>query len=232
MLEQHLGQMQNDLSITNMKLNIQKQAIMGIIIGSIAIIILLAVGAYITFRFSSRVRSKISFISGVIDNLRSRLGETLSHIPLGNAFRRLLPLPLKMLMKEERKKKPTIKRPKFKGLKRMNRKCKREEPTMRWSDLHRDTLRDTQLTSGSHTYVTLEGSRAPQPQPRALYPNVDHLMTNLKTIDRDIENRERKIHSYQFNTLKKLDNDNMSVTARGSVASDLDQYESKENHQQ
>jgi hypothetical protein len=114
----------------------------------------------------------------------------------------------------------------------MNRKCKREEPTMRWSDLHRDTLRDTQLTSGSHTYVTLEGSRAPQPQPRALYPNVDHLMTNLKTIDRDIENRERKIHSYQFNTLKKLDNDNMSVTARGSVASDLDQYESKENHQQ
>ncbi len=97
LLEQHLGQMQNDLSITNMKLNIQKQAIMGIIIGSIAIIILLAVGAYITYRFSGRVRSKISFISGVIDNLRSRLGETLSHIPLGNAFRRLLPLPLKML---------------------------------------------------------------------------------------------------------------------------------------
>ena len=232
MLEQHLGQMQNDLSITNMKLNIQKQAIMGIIIGSIAIIILLAVGAYITFRFSSRIRSKISFISGVIDNLRSRLGETLSHIPLGNAFRRLLPLPLKMLMKEERKKKPTVKRPRFKGLRRMNRKCKREEPTMRWSDLHRDTLRDTQLTSGSHTYVTLEGSRAPQPQPRALYPNVDHLMTNLKTIDREIENSERKIHNYQFSTLKRLDNDNMSVTARGSAASDLDQYEPKRDHQQ
>jgi len=34
--------------------------------------------------------------------------------------------------------------------------------------------------------------------------------------------------------LRKLDNDNTSVTARGSVASDLDQYqyESKENHQQ
>ncbi len=47
MLEQHLGQMQNDLSITNMKLNVQKQAIMGIIIGSIAIITLLVVGAYI-----------------------------------------------------------------------------------------------------------------------------------------------------------------------------------------
>ncbi len=57
-------------------------------------------------------------------------------------------------------------------------------------------------------------------------------MTNLKTIDRDFENRERKIHNYQFNTLKKLDNDNMSVTARGSVASDLDQYESKGDHQQ
>jgi hypothetical protein len=103
---------------------------------------------------------------------------------------------------------------------------------MRWSDLHRDTLRDTQLASGSHTYVTIEASRIPQPQPRTLYPNVDHLMTNLKTLDRDIESRERKIHNYQFSTLKKLDNDNMSVTARGSVASDLDQYESKEDHQQ
>ena len=56
-------------------------------------------------------------------------------------------------------------------------------------------------------------------------------MTNLKTIDRNIENREGKIHSYQLNTLKKLDNDNMSVTARGSIASDLDQYESKGDHQ-
>ncbi len=155
MLEQHLGQMQNDLSITNMKLNIQKQAIMGIIIGSIAIIILLTVGAYTTFMFSSRVRDKISFISGVIDNLRNRLGETFSHIPLGNAFRRLLPLPLKMLMKEERKKKPTVKRPRFKGLRRMNRRCKKEEPTMRWSDLHRDTLRDNLSLNLEHSILML-----------------------------------------------------------------------------
>jgi hypothetical protein len=89
---------------------------------------------------------------------------------------------------------------------------------MRWSDLHRDTVRDTQLTPNSHTYVTLESLRVPQPQPRTLYPNVNHLMTDLKTVNREVDNRRR------------LENDNMSITARGSVASDLDQYDSSKTH--
>jgi hypothetical protein len=101
---------------------------------------------------------------------------------------------------------------------------------MRWSDLHRDTFRDTQLTPGSHTYVTLESLRVPQPQPRTLYPNVDHLMTDLRTVDREVENLEKEVHKYNFNTLRRLENDTTSITARGSVASDLDQYESSKNH--
>jgi len=234
MLEQHLGQMQNDLSITNMKLNVQRQAIMGVIICSLAIIIILIVGAYISFSFSSRVRGKIGFIWGIIENLRNRIEEHLPHLPFRNTFRRLLPMPLKMLMREEKKKekaeKLTAKRPRFKGLRCLNKKYRKEEPTMRWSDLHRDTLRDAQLASGSHTYVTLEGSRVPQPQPRTLYPKVDHLMSDLKTVGRDVENCEREVHRHQFNNLKRLDMDSISITARGSVASDLDQYDPKENH--
>ena len=63
-------------------------------------------------------------------------------------------------------------------------------------------------------------------------PNVDHLMTDLKKVNREVDNREKEMPRFNFNTLRRLENDNMSITARGSVASDLDQYESKENHQQ
>jgi hypothetical protein len=101
---------------------------------------------------------------------------------------------------------------------------------MRWSDLHRDTVRDTQLAPNSHTYVTLESLRVPQPQPRTLYPNVDHLMTDLKTVNREVDNREKEMPRFNFSTLRRLENDNMSITARGSVASDLDQYDSSKTH--
>jgi len=55
-------------------------------------------------------------------------------------------------------------------------------------------------------------------------------MTDLRTVDREVENLEKEVHKYNFNTLRRLENDTTSITARGSVASDLDQYESSKNH--
>ena len=236
MLEQHLGQMQNDLSVTNVKLKIQETAIITIIATTFATIIIIIIAAYLTYRFSSRVRERMKFIWGIIDNLRNRVEDILPHIPFRNTFRKLLPIPLKMFIKEEKRKEKSekemqmIERPRLRAIRRFTRRKRKEEPTMRWSDLHRDTVRDTQLTPNSHTYVTLESLRVPQPQPRTLYPNVDHLMTDLKTVNREVDNREKEMPRFNFSTLRRLENDNMSITARGSVASDLDQYDSSKTH--
>jgi len=65
MLEQHLGQMQNDLSITNVRLKIQETAIITIVVTSFATIIVLIIATYLAYKFSSRVREKIRFIWGI-----------------------------------------------------------------------------------------------------------------------------------------------------------------------
>jgi hypothetical protein len=55
-------------------------------------------------------------------------------------------------------------------------------------------------------------------------------MTDLKTVNREVDNREKEMPRFNFSTLRRLENDNMSITARGSVASDLDQYDSSKTH--
>jgi hypothetical protein len=101
------------------------------------------------------------------------------------------------------KKKPRLRA--FRYLVKKDRK-KMEEPNMRWSDLHRNTLREVTVPQApSHTYVSLERFKIPQPQPRTLYPQVDHLMTNLKTVSQDVEDREKETYKYDYNTMRRLD---------------------------
>jgi hypothetical protein len=177
MLEQHLGQMQSDLSVTNVRLQTQERAIVTTVVISFVTIIILIIAAYLTYRFSGRVRERIKFIWGVMDNLKSRIEEHLPHIPFRNTIRRLLLVPLKMLIASEKKKEKSerssqiVKRPRLRAIRHMVRKDRRrDEPSIRWSDLHRDTVRENQAALGSHTYVTLEGLRMPQPQTRYIIP--------------------------------------------------------------
>jgi hypothetical protein len=103
---------------------------------------------------------------------------------------------------------------------------------MRWSDLHRNTLREATVPqASSHAYVSLERFRIPQPQPRTLYPQVDQLMGDLKTVSQEVENREKEAQKYDYNSMRRLDRDLTSVRAEGSVVSDLDQYDVEKNNQ-
>jgi hypothetical protein len=244
MLQQHLGEIQEELTITNVKLKIQETTMITTVCISIIIIIILLIAAYLAYRFSSKIRERIKFMWGIVDNIRKRLGEQASRIPFSNTFRQMLPTPLKTMIKSERQQRktekfltreiPTMeKKPKlraFRYLIKKNRK-KMEEPNIRWSDLHRNTLRETAVPQApSHTYVSLERFKIPQPQPRTLYPQMDHLMTNLKTVSQDIENREKETYKCDYNTMRRLDRDLTSVRAEGSIISDIDQYDIEKNN--
>jgi hypothetical protein len=244
MLQQHLGQIQEDLVVTNVKLQAQETTVITTVCISIAIVIILIVAIIIAIKFSGKIKERLKFVWGVVDNIRRRLGEQFNKIPFSGALRHLMPIPLKMMIKSEKQQKKTEKflnkeipsvgkKPRlraFRYLIKKNRKG-REEPHMRWSELHRNTLRETTVPqASSHAYVSLERFRIPQPQPRTLYPQVDQLMGDLKTVSQEVENREKEAQKYDYNSMRRLDRDLTSVRAEGSVISDIDQYDVEKNN--
>jgi hypothetical protein len=67
---------------------------------------------------------------GHLDNLRNQVEDILPHIPFRNTFRKLLPMPLKKFIKEEKRKEESekemqiVKRPRLRAIRRFTKKIK------------------------------------------------------------------------------------------------------------
>ncbi len=81
MLQQHLGQIQEELSVTNVKLQIQETTMITTVCVSVVIILVLLIATYLAYRFSGKMRERIKFMLEVVDNIRRRLREQVSTIP-------------------------------------------------------------------------------------------------------------------------------------------------------
>jgi len=142
LLEQHLGKVQDGLSVTNVKLDQHKRALivnLAIMLGTILIVVL---AAYISYRLSARLRDRLKFVWQVIENIRTRMSDMVTAIPFGNTMVKLLPIPLKKLVQKATKKKsrnfdannqPRVgKRQKLKALKRFDKLRRKHESNVRW----------------------------------------------------------------------------------------------------
>ena len=107
MLQQHLGQIQEELSVTNVKLQIQETTMITTVCVSVVIILVLLIATYLAYRFSGKMRERIKFMWEVVDNIRRRLGEQVSRIRFSNTLRQMLPISLKMMIKSEKQQNKT-----------------------------------------------------------------------------------------------------------------------------
>jgi len=79
----------------------------------------------------------------------------------------------------------------------------------------------------SNAYITVEASRFPQARPRTLYPTED-VLNEIKILNQEVEGRDREVRRHNFNSLRKIDGDIMSITARGSMDSEINHYDSND----
>ena len=233
MLEQHLGTMQEELSFTNVKLKHQETAIFSVIASIIATIIVLVIIAYLTYRFSSKVREKIRFILGVLNNVKEKIEKKLPSLgPIETFGKMLVPLPLKVAAatvkrilpepKRDPKPPPVAPRPKPRAVDHIRNMRKKEiVPEHDWRSLQRDR-RQKRNDYSSHTYVSLDRVKGANMRP--IYPNVDHLVNELKQIHAKSEAREDELARYNLGHLRKVDCDHYSITAEGSDHSDEIRY--------
>jgi len=237
LLEQHLGKVQDGLSVTNVKLDQHKRALivnLAIMLGTILIVVL---AAYISYRLSARLRDRLKFVWQVIENIRTRMSDMVTAIPFGNTMVKLLPIPLKKLVQKATKKKsrnfdannqPRVgKRQKLKALKRFDKLRRKHESNVRWESNPRIVYPERNMPEESNAYITVEASRFPQARPRTLYPTED-VLNEIKILNQEVEGRDREVRRHNFNSLRKIDGDIMSITARGSMDSEINHYDSND----
>jgi hypothetical protein len=144
----------------------------------------------------------------------------------------LVPLPLKVAAatvkrillepKRDPKPPPIAPRPRPRAMDRIRAMRKKEiVPEHDWRRLQRDHRRKRKDYS-SHTYVSLHRVKGANMRP--IYPNVDHLVDELKPIHAKSEAREDEVARYNLGHLRKIDYDHYSITAKGSDHSNEIQY--------
>jgi hypothetical protein len=168
-----------------------------------------------------------------LNNVKEKIEKKLPGLgPIETFGKMLVPLPIKAALstvkrnlpepERDPKPPPVAPRPKPRAMDGIRSMRKKEiVPEHNWRSLQRDR-REKRNDYSAHTYISL--NRVKGANMRPIYPNVDHLVDELKQIHAKSEAREDEIARYELGHLRKVECDHCSITAEGSEHSEDIRY--------